>query len=95
MKVGQNITLGAKIKVMIADELTQFMGILVCLSACISPLLSLMIISLTLFCWATGFLFLNNDMLSFSCKFSSPSPFTVQSLRTNVSRHKNFNFHLS
>ena len=46
---GTKLTLCAKIKVMIADERTRFMGILVYLSACISPLLSLMIISLTLF----------------------------------------------
>lgn len=45
--------------------------------------------------WATGFLFLNNDMLSFSCKMSSASPFTVQSLSTNVSRCKDLNFYLS
>jgi len=49
MKVGQNLTISAKIKVVIADELTRFMDILTYLSACISPLLPLMIISLTLF----------------------------------------------
>lgn len=94
MKVGQNLTLHAKIKVMIADELTRFMGVLVYLSACISQLMSLDDHFLDIF-WATGFLFLDNGMVSFSCKFSSASPFTVQSLSTNVSRPKNFNFHLS
>lgn len=91
MKMEQKLTLCAKIKVMIADELTRYMSILIYPRACIRPLLSCMIIFLMLFFG----LLVSCSLIMSCCHFLASFHLHHLSLSTNISRHKKFHFHLS